>query len=178
MSELQPITDAQATTDQAAALAAVQQAMGVVPNLTRVMAHSPALVRGYLALNGSLAAGALPAATRERIAVAVAQANRCSYCLSAHSYLAEHVAGVSADQVEAARKADSDDAKTAAILAFAVAVNEQRGHVDADALATVRAAGADNAEIAEIIGHVGLNVLTNYFNNVAHTEIDFPLVQA
>ena len=36
---------------------------------------------------------------------------------------------------------------------------------------------ASDAEIAETIGHVALNVLTNYFNNVAHTEIDFPLVE-
>ena len=78
----------------------------------------------------------------------------------------------------AARKADADDPKTAAILAFAVTVNEQRGQIDESALDTVRRAGVSDTEIAEVIGHVALNALTNYFNNVAQTEIDYPLVSA
>ena len=107
-----------------------------------------------------------------------AQSNSCSYCLSAHSYVGREAAGLNAEQVTAARRADADDAKTAAILRFAVSVNEQRGQIDEGELAAVRKADVSNAEIAEVIGHVALNVLTNYFNNVAHTEIDFPPVSA
>lgn len=178
MSSLPLVTDAAATPDQMAALSAVKKAMGAVPNLTRAMAHSPALLRGYLALAGNLDAGTLPRSTRERLAIAIAQSNTCSYCLSAHTYLGQKVAGLSAEQVEAARKGDADDAKTAALLAFAVTVNERRGQIEDSELAAVRRAGASDGEIAEIIGHVGLNVLTNYFNNVAHTEIDFPEISA
>ncbi len=177
MSTLSLVTDADATNDQAEALASVQQALGTIPNLTRAMVHSPALLRGYLGLAGALDRGTLPGSTRERLAIAIAQANGCSYCLSAHSYLGEKAAGLSADQIGSARKADADDPKTAAILAFAVAVNEHRGHIDDADLENARRAGLTDAEIAEVIGHVGLNVLTNYFNNVAHTEIEFPFVQ-
>ncbi|WP_282777907.1 MULTISPECIES: carboxymuconolactone decarboxylase family protein [unclassified Nocardia] len=178
MSTLPLVSADRETPEQTTALSAVRQALGSTPNLTRVMVHSPALVHGYLAMAGNLAEGVLSAATRERLAIAVAQSNGCSYCLSAHSYLGENVAGLSREQVGAARKADADDPKTAALLAFAVAVNEQRGDVGDDVVATVRAAGATEAEIAEVIGHVALNVLTNYLNNAARTEIDFPVVQA
>jgi hypothetical protein len=37
-------------------------------------------------------------------------------------------------------------------------------------------AGFSEAEIVEIIAHVGMNIFTSYFNNVAHTEVDFPRV--
>jgi uncharacterized peroxidase-related enzyme len=114
------------------------------------------------------------AATRERIALAVAQRNGCSYCLSAHSYLAERVAHLDAGDIAAARSAASADPKTAAILAFAAAVNDGRGTVTSQDLAAARAAGLSDEEIAETIGHVALNVLTNYFNTAADVAIDFP----
>ena len=52
-----------------------------MPNLFRLVSLSPAALEGYLSLSGALGKGALPVATRERIAVAVAQINRCGYCL-------------------------------------------------------------------------------------------------
>ena len=160
----------------AKSLAAVQKSLGVTPNMTKAMANSPALLQGYLEFSGALATGVLPAAVREQIALAVAQANRCSYCLSAHSYLAEHVAKLSETQIDAARLAQSSDPKTAAILAFAVVVNNSRGDVSEADFAAARDAGATDAELAETIGHVALNVLTNYFNKTVGVEIDFPVV--
>ncbi|WIM99042.1 carboxymuconolactone decarboxylase family protein [Actinoplanes oblitus] len=178
MSTLPLIDPATATGKAADLLAAVRQGLGVVPNMTRAMANAPALLDGYLALSGALGRGALKAATRERLALAVAQDNACDYCLSAHSYLAEHAAKLSADDIAAARKGDNDDPKTAALLAFAVKVNATRGDVSADDIDPVRAAGAGDQEIAEVIGHVALNVLTNYFNKAAAVDIDFPVVTA
>lgn len=159
-------------------LAAVQQQLGVVPNLMKLVGHSPAALEGYLALNGALAKGKLSVQLRERIALTVAEYNACDYCLSAHAYLATNVAKVSAAEVDAARDARSDDARTAAALKFALRVAESRGRVtDAD-LATLRAADFDEASVIEIVLNVALNVLTNYVNNVASTDIDFPVVTA
>lgn len=155
--------------------------MGVTPNMTKAMANSAALLRGYLDLSGALGKGVPHPATREQIALAVAQDNACSYCLSAHSYLAEHVAHLSTEDITAARKSSAADPKTAAVLALATAataVNGTRGSITAADLATVRAAGVTDEEIAETIGHVALNVLTNYFNKAAAVDIDFPVVAA
>jgi len=55
-------------------------------------------------------------------------------------------------------------------------VLKTRGGVSDADLEEVRAAGYSDGEIAEIIAHAALNVLTNYFNKVAETEVDFPRV--
>ncbi|MEO5756836.1 MAG: carboxymuconolactone decarboxylase family protein [Mesorhizobium sp.] len=159
-------------------LQAVEKQLGVVPNLFRMVANSPAALEGYLAMSGALAKGRLPAPTRERIALAVAEINGCSYCLSAHSYLGKNLARLDDAEMLANRHGGSTDAKAAAAVRFAVAVARSRGHVgDAD-LAAVRLAGYDEAQIIEIVQHVALNVWTNYINEVAQTEIDFPVVSA
>ncbi|WP_047257925.1 carboxymuconolactone decarboxylase family protein [Chromobacterium subtsugae] len=158
-------------------LAAVQQQLGMVPNLMKLLAHSPAALEGYLSLNGALGKGRLGAALRERIALAVAEFNGCDYCLSAHSYLAKHVARLGDDEIAAARDFASADAKQAAALRFALNVAEQRGRVADAELAALREAGFDEAETLEIVAVVALNILTNYINNAAATAVDFPLVQ-
>ncbi len=159
-------------------LAAVQQQLGVVPNLMKLVGHSPAALEGYLALNGALAKGALNAALRERIALAIAEYNGCDYCLSAHTYLGLHVAKLGQGEIDAARDGHSSDVRADAALRFARSVAVARGRVSDADLAAVRAAGFNDAAVLEIVASVALNVLTNYVNNVAQTDIDFPVVQA
>lgn len=159
-------------------LAAVQQQLGVVPNLMKLVGHSPAALEGYLSLNGALNKGKLNAALRERIALTVAQYNGCDYCLSAHTYLGLNVAKLSEADIAAAREHHNDDARTAAALHFAYRVVAERGRVTDTDLAALRQAGYDEASVVEIVLVVALNVLTNYINNVAQTDIDFPKVTA
>ena len=159
-------------------LEAVKKRIGRVPNLFRMVANSPAALEGYLGMSGALAQGSLPAATRERIALAVAQINDCGYCLSAHSYLGKNAAKLSDAEIAANRHGGSLDAQADAAVRFAAKVARERGHVsDADVQA-VRMAGYDDAQIVEIVQHVALNTWTNYINEVAKTEIDFPVAQA
>ena len=154
----------------------VKAQLGSVPNLFRVLANSPAALGGYLGLNGALAKGALDPRTRERIALAVAEVNGCGYCLAAHTYLGTNLAKLDAAEIAANRAGRSNDAKADAAVRFAVALTQSRGHVGDAALATIRAAGWSDAEILEITVHVALNTLTNYVNEVAGTELDFPAV--
>jgi uncharacterized peroxidase-related enzyme len=159
-------------------LEAVNKQLGFVPNLFRVVANSPAALEGYLGMSGALAKGKLPAQTRERIALAVAQINGCNYCLSAHSEMGKSFAKLSEAEIAANRHGGSLDPKADAAVRFAAKVARERGHVsDADVQA-VRMAGYDDAQIVEIVQHVALNTWTNYLNEVAKTEIDFPVAQA
>lgn len=159
-------------------LHAVQKQLGVVPNLFRLVGNSPAALEGYLGLNGALGKGELEAATRERIALAVAEVNGCDYCLSAHSYLGKNLAKLSEAEIAANRDGSSTDSKADAAVRFAVKLVKTRGHVtDADVQA-VKKAGYNDAQVIEIVLHVALNTLTNYVNEVAKTEIDFPVVTA
>jgi uncharacterized peroxidase-related enzyme len=156
---------------------AIQKLLGVVPNMMRTMAQSPRVLEGYLGLNGALSRGLLPARLREQIAIAVAEANECDYCLSAHTFLGRG-AGLSEDQLEASRDGRAADARSSAALRFALAVIERRGGITDSDLAGVRAAGFSDGEIVEIVAHVALNVFTNYINRVAQTDVDFPNVTA
>ena len=157
-------------------LEAVKKQLGVVPNLFRVVGNSPAALEGYLGLNAALAKGLLDARTRERIALAVAELNGCDYCLSAHTYLGKNVAKLDDAELAANREGGSSDAKADAALRFAAKVVRERGHVTDVDVKTVKAAGYSDAEVIEMVLHVALNTLTNYVNEVAKTEIDFPVV--
>jgi uncharacterized peroxidase-related enzyme len=158
-------------------LVAVQKALGVTPNMTKAMANSPAVLKGYVEFSGALAGGTLPAAVRERIALHVAQLNGCDYCLSAHTYIATNVAGLDEAEATAARHGKASDPTAAAALSLAEAVVRTRGAVADSDLAAARAAGLTDAEIAEVLGHVALNVFTNYFNKAAAVDIDWPAVR-
>jgi len=69
----------------------------------------------------------------------------------------------------------SNDAKADAAVRFAAKVAQARGHVGDDDVNAVKAAGYDDAQVIEIVLHVALNTWTNYVNEVAKTDIDFPV---
>jgi uncharacterized peroxidase-related enzyme len=159
-------------------LEAVRKQLGTVPNMFRVIANSPASLEGYLGMSGALAKGTLPAATRERIALAIAEVNGCSYCLSAHTYIGKTLAKLDEAEIATNRGGASNDPKADAAVRFAVKIARAHGHVGEDDLRAVKLAGYDDAQMIEIVQHVALNTWTNYFNEVVKTDIDFPKVAA
>ncbi|MDX8523112.1 peroxidase-related enzyme [Mesorhizobium sp. MSK_1335] len=173
-----PKTISDAPEASQAMLKAVEKQLGIAPNLFRLVSRSPAALEGYLGMSAALSKGRLPAPTRERIALAVAEINECTYCLSAHTYLGKNLAGLDDAEMVANREGRSNDGMAAAAVRFAAKVARERGHVGEADLEAVRRAGYDDAQIIEIVQHVALNVWTNYINKVADTEVDFPVVQA
>jgi uncharacterized peroxidase-related enzyme len=159
-------------------LDAVSKQLGSVPNMFRAIALSPQALKGYLDLSGALSHGALPAATRERIALAIAEFNSCGYCLSAHTYLGRNLAKLDDAEITANRNGASNDPKADAAVRFAAKVARTRGQVSDADFAAVKDAGYTDAQVIEIVQHVALNIFTNLFNEVFQTEIDFPVVQA
>lgn len=155
----------------------VNKQLGLVPNLMKMVSNSPAALEGYLSLNAALGKGILSISLREKIALTIAEYNACEYCLSAHTYIAQHVAKIETNEIEAARKGLSTNFKTQSALQFALRIASQHGQINNQDIATVRAAGFDDASIVEIVLNVALNILTNYVNNVAQTDIDFPKVE-
>jgi uncharacterized peroxidase-related enzyme len=176
MSRIHQINPETATGKARELLDAVQGNLGLVPNMTRAMANSPAVLNGYLSLSGALSKGSLSAKLREQIALVVAQTNGCDYCLAAHSTIGKMV-GLGADQILDSRRGTSIDPKTDTMIQFARQIVDDRGHVSDAHIAQVRAAGLDDGAIAEVVANVALNIFTNYFNHVAETEIDFPRVE-
>ncbi len=152
--------------------------LGVTPNMLRLISTSPQALEGYLGMSGALGKGALPAATRERIALAVAEVNGCDYCLSAHTYLGKTLARLDDAEITANRSGASNDPKADPAVRFAAHVAGARGHVSDADLSAVKLAGYTDAQVIEIVQHVALNTWTNYVNEVFQTDIDFPVVEA
>ena len=178
MTRLKAINPADATGKTKELFNAVEGKLGMVPNMMRTMGNSSAVLEGYLNFSGALSHGTLTAKTGELIALAVAESNACNYCLAAHSYIGENLAKIDTNALEAARSGKSTDAKTTAILQFSKTLVSKGGLVNDADVTSAKNAGVTEAEIAEVVAHVALNILTNYFNNTANTEIDFPVVAA
>ena len=177
MPRLTQITDADATPDASQLFNAIKSKVGMVPNLYRVLANEPAALKATLGFNETLSGGSFDAKTREAIALAVAGANNCDYCASAHSAISANLK-VDTDEIKSQLKAESSEPKLQAILTFAKAVVDERGIVDNADLAAARNAGLNDGEIVETVVNVVANILTNYVNHVAQTDIDFPEVKA
>lgn len=157
--------------------AALQKGLGMVPNMAKVMANSPAVLQSWVQFNGALGTARLSAQIREQIALLTAESNACTYCLSAHSALGKMV-GLNQAQIDGARHRQSSDPRTLAALTFAQAVIESRGGVAESDIHAVRTAGFSDAEIAEIVAAVALNFFTNFFNRAFDVDVDFPRVEA
>jgi uncharacterized peroxidase-related enzyme len=158
-------------------LTTVKSKFGTVPNALKTMANSAAALEGYMSLSSALNKGVLPATTREQIALSVSQTNGCEYCLAAHS-LTGKLAGLQPDQIVAARRGKGTDPKSQAVLALTQNILERKGKVSDEQLADARVAGLSDAELVEIVGNVAVMTFTNFLNNVAQTNVDFPRVAA
>lgn len=175
MSRIQVISNDIASTEQQALFDAIKAELGVVPNFLRIFANSPVALSSFLGLYGVAKQGSLDLATRERIALAIAQQNSCEYCLSAHTTLGKN-AGLSADEISANRAGSSQDAKAAIAVRLARSLMENLGEITTAELIEARNAGFSESDIVEIITHVGLNMLTNMIGKASRVEIDFPKV--
>lgn len=175
MSNLQTINIANASPAIARSLAAVNAKLGSIPNMFLTLANTPVALNGYLQLSAATAEGNLNAKQREAIALAVGQENACGYCVAAHSVIGNMV-GLSAAEINRARAGKATTPRDIALIALAVSVTKARGHLTAAEVSSFKAQGLSDADILEVITNVALNILTNYVNHVAATEIDFPAV--
>jgi uncharacterized peroxidase-related enzyme len=155
-------------------LEAVVRQLARAPGMFRLIAVSAETPEGHLDLFGAFGRVTLLAATRERIALAIAEVNGCSYCVPAQTCLGRNVDRRDDDEIAANRNSASNDSRADAAVGFATTVARERGRVtDAD-FAAVKRAGYTDAQIAEIVAHTG----TTYFNDVFQTQNDVPVVQA
>jgi uncharacterized peroxidase-related enzyme len=178
MTRLKALNPAIATGKTNDLFTAIRGKLGMVPNMMQTMGNSAAALEGYLNLSGALGGGTLGAKTGELIALAVAEANHCDYCLSAHTYIGANLVKVDAETLNLARRGHAADVKTDAILRFAQTLVAKKGLVNDADVQNLKTVGVTEGEIGEIVGHVALNIFTNYFNNTANTDIDFPVVKA
>ncbi|KJZ44656.1 carboxymuconolactone decarboxylase family protein [Pseudomonas fluorescens] len=172
MTRIIPVSLEHATDATRPLLEGVQKKIGFLPNVFRVLAHAPAVLASYLQNSVALGKTSLSATQKEAIFLATSQVNGCDYCLAAHALFASK-AGLSGQEIRSARVGQLD-----AYALLAREITESRGHLSGEQIAAARAAGIDDAKIIEVIAHVASQTLTNYLNNVALTDIDFPAIDA
>jgi uncharacterized peroxidase-related enzyme len=172
MTRIAPISLEHATDTTRPLLEGVQKKIGFLPNLFRVLANAPVALTSYLQISATLAKTSLSATEKEAVFLATSQVNGCDYCVAAHTFFAGKV-GLSKQDILSARHGELN-----AIAALARQITESRGHLSAEQLAAARAAGIDDGKIIEVIAHVAAQTLTNYLNNTALTDIDFPAIDA
>jgi AhpD family alkylhydroperoxidase len=156
------------------ALKALEARFGKVLNIHGAMAHSPAVLQTYVAIQQVLQdTGTFDGKTREAIALAVANVDECSYCQAAHT-AGGKAAGLSEQETVDIRRGQVQDPKLAVLLAV---VREHTGNVGTVQDSTWQAAldaGWTDAELTETSAHVALNLFTNYFNHLVQTDLDLP----
>lgn len=170
MSRIPALTLDQAPAASLPLLEGVKKSMGIVPNVFKTLAHSPAALGSYLQFSQAFGKNSLSAVERESIALATSQVNECEYCLAAHTLFGGK-AGLSAEAIRSAR-----DGELSAYTVLARQVVSTHGRVSDEHLAAARAAGLTDAKIIEVVMQVALLTITNYVNNVAATDVDFPAV--
>ncbi len=176
MQTLRPIDPVTASDKIMEDLAAIETRLGRSSNMLRVMAHSPAILEAYINFNHAFEQTCMTPKLRSLIAMVVAQINGCEYTLSIAMTLG-HRAGLSDEDLKAARRAEASDPQIAAALRFAADIVRDRGRVDASAVEQLQSTGYNDQAIVEIIALVGLNLFRNYFNLIAKTEVEFSPVK-
>jgi uncharacterized peroxidase-related enzyme len=172
MSRLKPVVPALATGRIKQMYNSVAAETGKVPNMLQIMGNSPEVLQAYLDLANTIHRISLDGVLQELIALAVAEENGCSYCLSAHMYFARRLK-IDFDTCLTAKAAEALDPRVDCVLKFARTLVIHHGHVSDEELNSVREAGFNESQITEIIAVVALNIFSNYFNAVDLPDNDF-----
>ena len=152
---------------------AVKSRFGMIPNLFIGFASNPAVLKSYLALDELISGGVLTPVEREIVRLTVSQINDCEYCLAAHTAVGK-MSGLSEEQMLSARRGKAEDPKHAALVNFTHKVMETKGFVGDGDIEAFRAAGFSDEHIGEVVAIIAQKTLSNLFNHINETEVDFP----
>ncbi|MBY0291263.1 MAG: carboxymuconolactone decarboxylase family protein [Mycobacteriaceae bacterium] len=171
LSRLTPDTAVGAARDLLADLVARH---GHVGDMVATMAHSPAVLGGYLQLSRAMKRAKLDRTISERISIAVQARQGCRLCLESHIAAARAV-GVEDGEIDRARAGTSADPAIEPIIALALQVYRDPTSITDEQITRLREHGYSDREITDVVGIVALNILTGAFNLVAGlTAADAP----
>jgi len=161
-----------------ASKAVLQEALkkyGFEANLFGLMANHPALLNTYWEGVKFLAQdGSLTVVEREVAFLATSFENKCNYCMTAHSTVAEMIK-LPQQIIDSLRNGTSiSDPKLEALSQFVKAMTVKRGAVSSDDIQNFINAGYSKETIFEIVLIVALKAMTNYAGLIGNAPIDKP----
>jgi uncharacterized peroxidase-related enzyme len=167
-----PLTIDTAPEDAKPVLQQIRKSFGFVPNLMATFANSPAVIKGYLALDAEFAKTFTPV-ERQWILFAASLANACPYCTAAHATMLKEVLGVPAETVAAVRDhRPTGNVRHDALIAVTREIVESRGHLGRDTITRFVAAGYRSEQVMEVLFGVALKTISNYLDHLSPTTID------
>lgn len=166
---LKPVTD-----DSHESLLKAKKNLGFVPNMYRNMATAPGLLESYLYSYDQFRNNSdFTPAEQEVVFLTISRVNGCSYCVSAHSFIADKMSKVPTEVTDAIRDgAKIPDSKLAALHAFTTAMHEKRGLPTAADVNAFLTSGYSERNILDIVTAMAVKTMSNYTNHLFHTEID------
>lgn len=177
MARLNIVTPAKASGRTKELYAAIEGAIGMVPNIYQGLGNSPTALEGALHTDGLLKKGQLSGAEIEAIKLAVSEAYGCDYCLAAHTLLGKKAGLTDADAISI-RRGTPQQPKIGALVRFVNAAIRPEARISDADLAALKAAGYNDAQITETVQVIAQTVFTNLFNRVHKTPVDFPSAPA
>jgi uncharacterized peroxidase-related enzyme len=165
-----------ANVEAKAAFDLVRAAFGEVPNLMKMLAIAPNVLKGIMVLNQEVTNGELESSLVEQIALLTSGINQCEYCVAVHVHVGQQ-AGLTRNELMCNLQGKARDPKSQAVLDFTKTVVKNRGKVDASKVEILRTYGLSDKAIVEIVGVIGLYTFLNYVKHLTQPVLDFPDVE-
>ncbi len=149
----------------------MEKKIGAVPNVFRVMAHSPEMLEAFLALNATLPKTKLDGKLRELAYIKTSELNACDYCLHHHRALGKK-AGLNDRQVSETadiEESDAYDDLQRDVMRYAEQATRHI-HVDDSLFARLKQTLGDR-ELVELAMTVGIANLTNRVTETLRMEL-------
>jgi uncharacterized peroxidase-related enzyme len=146
----------------------------MIPNMYRAMANQPALLKSYMdAYKGFRTQSNFSSLEQEIVFLTISVENNCSYCMAAHSIIADLVSKVPPNITDAIRTgAEIPDAKFKSLQDFTSIMLNKRGNPSEEDVRLFFENGYNEKHILDIILAISIKTISNYTNHIFHTEID------
>lgn len=171
---LQPHTVETAPPEAKPLLEGAQKQMGMIPNMYARMAHAPGVLSTYLhGYNLFRQQSGFTPTEQEVVFLAISYENGCTYCMAAHSMVAQMMSHVPANVLDAIRTGKAiADPRLAALHQFAILMVQKRGMPSPADVNAFLQQGFTERHVLEIILAIAVKTLSNYTNHVFHTPVD------
>ncbi len=148
--------------------------MGAIPNMYAVMVNSPGLLETYLlGYKRFREDGGFAPVEQEVVLLTISRFNACTYCMAAHSKIADKMSKMPAQVLAALRSGKPiPDPQLAALSSFTEVMLAQRGNPWEEQLSEFKAAGYGERQVLQIILAIAVKTLSNYSNHLFHTNVD------
>ena len=151
-----------------------QKNMGFIPNMYAAMANSPVLLNTYASgYKYFREQSGFNAVEQEVIFLAISRENNCTYCMAAHSFVADAISKVPTDITDAIRDGRVvPDEQLAQLVSFTTTMVRSRGLPSKEEVETFIGAGYSEHHVLDIIQAISVKTISNYANHLFHTEVD------